>query len=227
MSRLFITEREIAFINDITKEFIKDIVGQFIYYYPISTLKTQVHPIYEEAVEKIFENPIKLEVLAGQPEWETKANQFGQEQTQKIEIYIQARDLLDKGFQVSEGDFFVYGDIPFEIVSALNINNIFGQVEHDVGYKLMGRVARKSEFDADFFKKKLQIHSSSFEDSESQKSFEQQRGLDHTETQGATGDVREIRERLKDDMAEIALGEGPRKVTPDESGKSNRFYDDD
>lgn len=169
LSRLFVTEREIAFINDITKEFIKDIVGQFIYYYPVSTLKTQVHPIYEEAVEKIFENPIKLEVLAGQPEWETKANQFGQEQTQKIEIYVQARDLLDKGFEVSEGDFFVYGDIPFEIVSALNINNIFGQVEHDVGYKLIGRVARKSEFDADFFKKKLQIHTSNFEDSESQK----------------------------------------------------------
>ena len=69
MSKLFITSREIAFINDITKEVIKDIIGQYIFYYPISTLKTQIHPIYEEAVDKIFENPIKFEVLAGQPSW--------------------------------------------------------------------------------------------------------------------------------------------------------------
>ena len=34
MSRLFITQREINFISDITKEIIKDVVGQKIYYYP-------------------------------------------------------------------------------------------------------------------------------------------------------------------------------------------------
>lgn len=227
MSRLFITSREIQFVNDITKEFIKDIVGQYIYYYPVSTLKSDIHPIYEEAIEKIFENPIKLEVLAGQPDWETRMNQFGQEQSQKVEIYIQARDLIDKGFIVCEGDFFIYGDQPFEIVSALNINNIFGQVEHDVGYKLIGRIARKSEFDVDYYKKQLQAVSKDFDKSQEQKTFQQQRGLDTNEVDGSTGDIRQMRERLKDDMAEVALGEGPRKVSLDESQKSSHFYDED
>ena len=58
MSRLFITPREINFINDIGKEIVKDVIGQKIYYFPISEIKSKVHDIYEEAEDKIFENPI-------------------------------------------------------------------------------------------------------------------------------------------------------------------------
>ena len=57
MSRLFITPREINLINDLAKEIVKDVVGQFIYYYPISTTKSNVHEIYEESPKKVFENP--------------------------------------------------------------------------------------------------------------------------------------------------------------------------
>jgi hypothetical protein len=49
MARLFITPREIQFINDLTKEYLKDTVGQKIYYFAISTKKTQIHEVYEEA----------------------------------------------------------------------------------------------------------------------------------------------------------------------------------
>ena len=43
MARLFITPREINFINDIGKEIVKDVIGQKIYYFPISHIKTQIH----------------------------------------------------------------------------------------------------------------------------------------------------------------------------------------
>lgn len=227
MSKLFITSREIAFINDITKEVIKDIIGQYIFYYPISTLKTQIHPIYDEAVDKIFENPIKLEVLAGQPSWEVKTNQFGFEQQQKLELNVQIRDLLDKGFTLSEGDYFIYGDLPFEIMSVLQVNNIYGQADHELGYKISGRLARKSEFDPNFYKKQIHENNKNFADAETQKVFEQQRGLDTNNVDGLTGDVRQIRERLSEDMAPIALGEGPRKVGLDEPQRSTKFYEDD
>ncbi len=36
MARLFVTPREVNFINDLTKELIKDVIGQKIYYYSIS-----------------------------------------------------------------------------------------------------------------------------------------------------------------------------------------------
>ena len=35
MSRLFITQREIDFISDLTKEVIKDLAGQKIYFYRV------------------------------------------------------------------------------------------------------------------------------------------------------------------------------------------------
>ena len=38
MSRLFITPREINFINDVAKELVKDVAGQKIYYFPISEI---------------------------------------------------------------------------------------------------------------------------------------------------------------------------------------------
>jgi hypothetical protein len=57
MARLFIGPKEIALVNDWSKEYIKDIVGQTIIYYPLSTMKTKVHPVYDEAINKIFENP--------------------------------------------------------------------------------------------------------------------------------------------------------------------------
>ena len=88
MARLFIGPREQQFINDITKEYIKDVVGQYIIYYPISILHTKVHAVYEEAIEKVFENPIKIDVLAGQPERSNKFDKFELDEGSKLEFFI-------------------------------------------------------------------------------------------------------------------------------------------
>jgi len=218
MGRLFITQREIDYYNDIAKEVIKDIVGQQIIYWPVSTLKTKVHPVYNEAVKKIFENPIRVDALVEQPNWETKMTPFGPEQENTLEVFVQARDLAQKGIELSEGDYFTYGQQAYEIVSALNMNNFFGQVEHDVGYKLVGKLARAGEFDPKkFFKPDVEGTSPT--------PFVQQRGLPEN-TEGPTGDIRDVRERLGDDLAPIALGEGPRRVDVDATLKANKLYDE-
>ena len=214
MARLFITPKEIQFVNDLTKEFMKDVIGQAIFYYPISTMKSQVHPVYDEAIEKIFLAPIKLDVLAGQPNWETKYNVWGNEQVNKLEIFVHVKDLLDKGYTVQEGDFFVYGDAIFEVLTANSINNIFGQVEYDVGIKIEGQIARKGQFDINIFKQMLIDAGINYVDNTVQKVWQQQRGLDEN-IDGPTGDKREMRNRLNEDMAEVALGEGPRVVNID------------
>lgn len=214
MSRLFITPREIQFINDVTKEFMKDVAGQFIYYYPISTMKTQVDPVYEEAVNKIFLTPIKLDAMVDVPSWETKFNVWGNEQVNKIELFVQVRDLLDKGYAINEGDFFLYGSYVYEVLRAMTINNIFGQVEYDVGVKVEGRLVRKGQIDLNIFKQLLADAGIKYADNTVNKVWQQQRGMDEN-IDGPTGDRRELRERLGDDMAEIALGEGPRVVNID------------
>jgi len=219
MARLFITQREIDYFNDIAKEVIKDIIGQQIIYWPVSTLKTKIHPVYNEAVKKIFENPLRVDALVGQPNWETKMDQFGAEQDNKLEVFIQARDLDQKGIVVSEGDFFTYGEQAYEIVSAVNINNFFGQVEHDIGFKIVGKLARAGEFDPKkFFRPETDQHPTPTP-------FVQQRGLPETD-EGPTGDVRDVRERIGDDYPPVALGEGPRRVDVDATLKANKLYDE-
>ena len=67
-----------------------------------------------------------------------------------------------------------------------------------------------------------------------QKVFEQQRGLAITSTGEATGDIREMRERLGHVMAPIALGTGAKKVEPNvnevgdtiEGDKASSFNND-
>lgn len=218
MARLFLTEKEIHFINDITKEFVKDVLGQVIHYYPVSVLKTQIHSVYNEAVAKIFENPIKLDVLVANHDWESKQNVFGTELSAKFEIVIQARDLLDKGIDISPGDFFTYGSAAFEIQSCLKMGDIYGQEEYDLAYKIVGRLARPGTFDPkEFFGPENHINN--------QKTFQQQRGLKEN-NEGATGDVRQVRDRLGEEMAEVALGDGPRTVQLDTSGSVSSFYNE-
>ena len=225
MARLFVSSRDVQYINDIAKEFIKDVVGQKIYYYAISTMATKVHRVYGESMGgKVYEKPIALDVLIGQPETSLKNDRFGAEQFTKLEVLVQARDLLDKKISPSEGDYFTYGDTVYEIVSYLQISNIFGQAEYENEYKLIGQQARPGEFDPAVLYGPRVEDGSPYEDTNDvQKVFEQQRGLPETEELGATGDVRQMRERLKDDMPEIALGEGPRRVEPDEKKKSSKF----
>lgn len=219
MPRLFVTQRDIDFFNDIGKEVVKDIIGQQIIYWPVSTLKTKIHPVYNEAVKKIFENPIRVDALVGQPTWETRITQFGPEQINKLEVFIQARDLAQKSVEVSEGDYFTYGEQAYEIVGAVNMNNFFGQVEHEIGFKITGLLAKAGEFDPQKFFRPTN------EEVTPPVPFEQQRGLPEN-IDGPTGDVRDVRQRLGDDLAPIALGEGPRRVDVDSSGKANHVYDE-
>ncbi len=212
MARLFITAKEIQLINHWTAEFIKDVNGQKVYYFPVSAIKTKVHSVYNESQKKIFDNPIEIDAIVGQPEWSAVQTQFGVEQTATLEVHIQYRDLLDKGITIVEGDFIKYGGFFYEINSFVNSNNIFGHEDYDVGYKLMAKLARAVQFsgpNATGYAPEEQ--GVDFKTSAEQKVFEQTRGLPENSF-GQTGDKRQVLERLKDEMPEIALGEGPRRV---------------
>lgn len=214
MARLFIGQKEVQFINDIGKEFTHDVVGQFILYLPVSTLKSAVHPVYDEAPEKIFDNPIKIPALVGQPEWESKNTAFGPQLECSLEVMIQVKDLDDKKITPSEGDMFMFDNTVYEILTLVNTNNIFGLAEYELAWKITARSARLSQLDPNVIKN---LPKTPLVPGDTQMTFEQQRGLAVTSDGEATGDVREMRERLGGNMAEIALGTGARKVAPDEN----------
>jgi hypothetical protein len=220
VARLFITPKEINLISDLTKEIVKDVIGQKVYYYSISITKTQVHEVYEEAPEKIFESPIELEgLVTWQPE-QVKTGKFGSEEYAGIEVFLHNRDLLDKGIEVSEGDFFSYGAVFFEITSMIWDKQIYGQVEYKTGVKLVGRQARKSLFTAKILGP---TYEGDADADATQDTFVQQRGFDRNRL-GVTGDNRALQDN---GVLESPITE-PKEVSSkgDASGSGSSFYDE-
>lgn len=220
MARLFLTPREINFMNDISKELVKDVVGQKIFLYQISEIKSNVHDIYEEAQDKIFDNPISLDCLVKFEPQQIKTDNFGSEEYSSITVFVQSRDLLDKGIDILEGDFFSYGELFFEIVTAPTTETIYGQIEHDAYTTLTGKQARKGQFFAKIFGPTSEANS---DPDAVQDDFYQQRGFSQNK-EGDTADVRDLR---KQGVLEEPIT-GPKEVSDrgTSGGAGNGFYNE-
>jgi hypothetical protein len=219
MARLFVTPREIDYISDLTKEITKDVRGQKIYYYRIREDLTDVHDIYEEAPSKVFDRPIEIEAMV---EWEPesiKTTRFGHDEFYTITVYLHARDLMHRDITLKEGDFFSYGTTFFEITSIAGDKQVYGQVEHLVGYKLMGKQARQGAFETPPLGPTGEIYT---EEDAVQKEFVQQRGLKENKL-GETGDKRDLIEQGK-----LEEPEAPAEISEkgDADGISSSFYDE-
>ena len=219
MSRFFITQREINFINDIGKELVKDVVGQKIYYFPISEVKSKIHDVYEESAQKVFENPIELDALVKYAPQDVRANLFGSEEYYSIEVYVQERDLIDKEIRILEGDFFSYGSVFFEVIQAPDSNTIYGQVEHKGFLTIIGKQARKGQFTAQVFGPTDERYS---DKDAVQTEFSQQRGFKRDAGGNITGDVRELQ---KNETLTKPIS-GPASVSENAPGPGSSFYGD-
>jgi hypothetical protein len=221
MGRFFITPREINFINDIAKEIVKDVIGQKIYYFPISEIKSKVHDVYEESPDKVFENPVEIDCLVKYQPQEIRTNRFGSEEYYTIEAYVQSRDLLDKGIEVLEGDFFSYGTTFFEVIKGPASDVIFGQIEHKTYITITGKQSRKGQFISKIFGPTSEDYS---DDGAVQETFVQQRGA-KTNKEGVTGDVRDLQ---KNGVLDAPIT-GPKEVSSagDPQNVGSAFYDED
>jgi hypothetical protein len=221
MARLFITPREMNFISDITKELIKDVVGQKIYYFPVSETKTKTHEIYTEALQKIFDNPIVLDVLVNNEfQLDTKIDKFGIDTNFKIEVYVQHRDMVDKGISPSIGDYYSFSDVMYEITEYRYMRNIYGQAENIDGVSLIGTRVRESQFTA-------KIHGPTtieYSDKDAiQKTFVQQRGV----IENAEGETADVRDLVRQGVLDPPIT-GPKEVSPkgDSTNAGSAFYDE-
>ena len=188
MARLFITPREIDFIADINKEIVKDVIGQKIYYYHVREDLSDVHAVYEESINKVYDPPINIGARVTWSPSEVRTNQFGMENYYSIEVYLQNRDMLDKGINPQAGDYFSYGDTFFEVTSILVQSTIYGEIEHTTGVKLTGKQARLGQID----KIPIGPTDESYADADAvETTFVQQRGFAEN-SQGPTGDIRSL-----------------------------------
>lgn len=222
MSRLFLGVRELNFISDITKELIKDVVGSAIYYYPISELKTKTHEVYNEALQKVYDSPIKIDALVDNNfQTDTKIDKFGIDAQYKIEAFIQHRDLVDKGINICIGDFFSFSDVFYEITERTFMRNIYGLPEHKDGVKIVGVKSREGLFNAPV----IGPTDIRYTDADAvQTEFHQQRGVSVDKDGNPTGDKRDL---VESGVLDTPLT-GPKEVSsagdPEDVGSA--FYDE-
>ena len=206
MSRLFITPREIDFIADLNKEIIKDVIGQKIYFYKVRQHLSSIHDVYEEAENKVFDPPVEVEARVEWAPETVTTNRYGSEAIWTVNVFLHERDLLDRNIDPEPGDFFSYGDTFFEITSAVVESTAYGQVEHNVGLKIVGKQARKGLIDRIPNGPTSEAYS---DDGAVQTTFVQQRGLESNRL-GPTGDKRSLQEK---DVLEEPIS-GPAEVSP-------------
>lgn len=221
MARLFVTQRDLNFISDITKEVVKDVCGQLIYLYPISEIKTTSHPVYGEALQKVFDNPVAIDALVDSDfQTDTKINRFGIDSQYKIEVFLQHRDLVDKGINLCIGDFFSFSDIFYEITEKIFMRTIFGLPEHKDGIKIIGTKAREGQFVAPIIGPTDISHT---DQTAVQTTFIQQRGMPEN-AEGPTADKRDL---IENGVLEQPLS-GQREVSDkgDTDNAGSTFYDE-
>lgn len=223
MARLFITPREIDLISDLTKEVIKDVAGQKVYYYRVREDLSRVHDVYEESPDKIFDPPVEIEARVEYLPEEIRTNRFGNEEYYTINVFFHERDLLDRDIEVRTGDYFSYGDVFFEITSAIVESNVYGQIEHAIGVKVTGKQARIGQID----KNTHGPTSEQYTDEDAvQETFVQQRGFEENKL-GPTEDKRQLQE---DGVLDAPIS-GPKEVSKKSDSEEgiikSSFYGDE
>ena len=147
---LFFGKKERDLVKQVNDELIERVVGQQILYYPIDLETTRFHDLYGEAIEKTFLPPIRVYALVEFTEFSTKyMENVGVDAESEIQVHFHKRRLEeDQDLFVREGDFVLYGNKYYEIVTLSKPKNLFGQVEHSFEIAAKCRKARKGLFDA-------------------------------------------------------------------------------
>jgi hypothetical protein len=145
---LFLGEKERNLVKQINDEVIERVVGQTITYYPMSREHTNYN-LYGEAIQKTFLSPVKVQAMV---EWEgskTETKVYGIDRVTNITVKFHRRRLTeDQDLYVREGDFVLYGDTFYEIVTIAEPKLLFGQVDFKFEVAAKCIKARESLFNA-------------------------------------------------------------------------------
>ena len=146
---LFAGKKERDLVKQVNDELIERVIGQQIVYYPIDLMRTNFHDLYGEAIEKTFLPPVRVYALV---EWEgiqTKTDNMGVDKDSSITVHFHKRRLTeDQDLYVREGDFVLYGNIYYEIVTLSEPTQLFGQTDHKMEISAKCVRAREGLFDA-------------------------------------------------------------------------------
>ena len=147
---LFLGKKERDLVKQVNDELIERVIGQTIAYYPIDIERTNFHDLYGEALTKTFLPPVRVNALVEFDGITTKySSNIGLDKESSITIHFHKRRLTeDQDLYVREGDFVLYGDILYEIVTLSELKQLFGQIDHKLEITAKCIRAREGLFDA-------------------------------------------------------------------------------
>ena len=146
---LFLGKKERDLVKQVNDELIERVIGQTIAYYPIDIERTNFHDLYGEALTKTFLPPVRVNALVEFDGITTKySSNIGLDKEASITIHFHKRRLTeDQDLYVREGDFVLYGDILYEIVTLSEPKQLFGQIDHKLEISAKCIRAREGLFD--------------------------------------------------------------------------------
>jgi len=145
---LFLGKKERDLVKQVNDELIERVIGQTILYYPISDVHTNFHPLYGEAIEKNYLPPVQVYVLIEWNETTTTATNYGLDRIYNLTCHFHKRRLTeDQDLYVREGDFILYGENYYEIITLSEPTQLFGQTGHMLEISAKCSRARQGLFD--------------------------------------------------------------------------------
>ncbi len=145
---LFTGKKERDLVKQVNDELIERVIGQTVLYYPISIEETKYHPLYGEAIQKTFLPPIRVYALIDWEGTETTSTNYGIDRKASITVHFHKRRLTeDQDLYVREGDFILYGQDYYEIVTLAQPRELFGRTEHKMEIAAKCIMAREGLFD--------------------------------------------------------------------------------
>jgi hypothetical protein len=146
---LFLGEKERNLVKQVNDELIERVIGQGVFYYPISMEHTNFHSLYGEAIEKSFLPPVRVYALIMWKGFVTETTKLGIDKRPSIVVHFHKRRLTeDQDLFVREGDFVKYGNTFYEIATLNEPKQIFGQVDHKMEVEAQCIKARQGLFNA-------------------------------------------------------------------------------
>ncbi len=145
---LLLGEKERNIVKQVNDELIERVIGQTVLYYPLSVEASGFHPMYGEAINKVFADPVKVNVLVEWDGYQTETTHLGVDRKSSITVHFHKRRLFeDQDLYVTEGDFILYGSAYYEIMTINEPKQMFGQIDHMVEISVKCVKTRKGIFD--------------------------------------------------------------------------------
>lgn len=130
---MFVGEPERNYQKQISDEIFEDVVGQQILYFAVDIDKTKFHPLYKEAINKMFFNPIRIFASIDYEDNNTTIDKYGKDRRSSIKVHFPKKRITDdQNLFVREGDFIYYNSEFHEIAKLEEPKELYGNIEHKI-----------------------------------------------------------------------------------------------